>query len=353
MLALIILIVMLVLLICVHEAGHFITAKKCGAHVYEFSLGMGPKIFGWKRKGDPTDYSIRAFPIGGYCAIAGEVDENDGFDVKLKKNQYMCNKKPWQRFVILVAGVTMNFITGLVLLFLSALIFGSNDPSPVVGQLQKNYPMSKAGVEVGDKILVINDKKVDSWDMITLRLVQKNEKDFYTFKVEKTTGEIKTYTVYPKYKKDKDGNKTPKFGFGQKAEKQTGVLGSIKYAFVKTKIIINSMAVIVGNLFTGGISLKNLSGPVGVYQVVDTAKQSSAAIESLIYLTAYLSLNLGFMNLLPFPAVDGGRILFLFIEVIRKKKMNPKVEGYVNAVGFALLMLLMLIITVKDILNLF
>ena len=110
------------------------------------------------------------------------------------------------------------------------------------------------------------------------------------------------------------------------------------------------MTIIVGNLFTGNISIKSLSGPVGVYQVVDSTKES---LESLIYLTAYLSLNLGFMNLLPFPAVDGGRILFLFIEVIRKKKMNPKVEGYVNAVGFMLLMLLMLIITVKDILNLF
>ena len=350
MISLILLIVILGVLIFVHEAGHFITAKKCGAHVYEFSLGMGPKLFGWKRKGDPTDYSIRAFPIGGYCAIAGEVDEDDGYDKKLKKNQYMCNKTPLQRFIILVAGVTMNFLTGIILLFISALIFGYTDPTPIVGQIEKGMPVSKTGIEVGDKLLAINGKKVDSWDMITLRLVQKNKRDYYTFKIKKTDGTINTYRIYPKYEKSKNGESVPRFGFGQNTEKKHGFLGSIKYAFLKTKIILCSMVLIIGNLCTGSIPLNSLSGPVGVYQVVDNYKGN---LELLLYLTAYLSLNLGFINLLPIPAVDGGRILFLIIEVIRGKKLNPKIEGYVNLVGFALLMLLMFVITVKDVLNLF
>ena len=351
MIALILLIVILGVLIFVHEAGHFIAAKKSGAYVYEFSLGMGPKLFGWNRKGDETDYSIRAFPIGGYCAIAGEISEDDGFDKKLKKNQYMCNKTLTQRCIILIAGVCMNFITGFLLLFLSALIWGSANQTPVVGTVPEGYPVSNAGIEVGDKILKIDNKKVGSWDLVILRLNLKTKNNIHTFEIEKTNGDIKTYTVKPKIEKDKEGNERIVYGVGQDPTRERGLIPSLKYAFIKTGAIIKSMWLIVGNLFIGKLSLSSLSGPVGVYTIVGQAAKTS--IESVIYLTAYLSINLGFINILPFPAFDGGHVLFLIIEGIRKKKINPKIEGYVNAVGFILIMLLMLVITVKDILTLF
>ena len=351
--ALIILIIMLGILIFVHEFGHYITSKKCGAYVYEFSLGMGPKIFSFKRKktNDPTIYSLRLFPIGGYCAIAGEVDENEesGFDVKLKKDEYMCNKPIYQRCIILIAGVTMNFITGFIILLISALIWGSTSSEPYVGSAPSGYPVNTAGIEVGDKILKINGKKANNWDKISLLLSLESKDDTYVFTVEKKDGEIKEYNVKPKVI-TKDGETTRVFGIGQNSTRKYGLIASIKYAFTKLFTIIITMCAIIGNLVTGKLSLNNLSGPVGVYSIVGQARHTS--VESVLYLMAYLSINLGFINILPFPAFDGGRVFFLIIEKIRGKKMNPKVEDIINKIGFCLLMLLMLVITIKDILNL-
>ncbi len=354
MVALILLIVILGVLIFVHELGHFVTAKNRGAYVYEFSLGMGPKIFSFKRKKeskDPTEYSLRLFPIGGFCAIAGEVDENDNSDVKLKKTDYMCNKKIWERCVILIAGVTMNFITGILLLFISGLIWGSTEQKTIVGQAPEGYPIYEAGIRTGDRVLSIDGKKVKTWDDITLVLNLKHESEEYVFTVEKKDGGIKNYIVVPRTVKGEDEKDGMVFGIGQDATKKRGIVASIKYAFSKSWSIITSMCTIIGSLFTGKLSLGALSGPVGVYSIVGEAAKTSA--ESVIYLMAYLSLNLGFINILPFPAFDGGRVLFLIIEKIRGKKMNSKIENAINNIGFMLLMLLMLIITVKDILNLF
>ncbi len=353
MVALILLIVILGVLIFVHEMGHFLTAKNRGAYVYEFSLGMGPKIFGFKRKNkkDPTEYSLRLFPIGGYCAIAGEVDENDGMDVKLKKSDYMCNKKIWERCLILIAGVTMNFITGILILFISALIWGSTEQSSIVGTAPEGYPIHDSGIEVGDRVLSIDGKSAKTWDKITLLLNMKHKGDEYVFKVEKKDGSIEEYKVTPKTVTDDDGNETKVFGIGQDATKHKGILPSIKYAFAKSWSIISSMGTIIVSLCTGKLSIGALSGPIGVYSIVGEAAKTSA--ESVLYLMAYLSLNLGFINILPFPAFDGGRVLFLIIEAIRKKKMDPKIENAINTIGFMLLMLLMIVISIKDIINLF
>lgn len=354
MVALILLIVILGVLIFVHELGHYLTAKNRGAYVYEFALGMGPKIFSFKRKketGDPTEYSLRAFPIGGFCAIAGEVDENDGGDVKLKKSDYMCNKKIWERCLILIAGVTMNFLTGILILFISGLIWGSIEQTSIIGQAPEGYPIQEAGIEVGDRVISIDGKKAKTWDKITLLLMLEKDDNEYEFKIEKKDGSIKDYTIVPIEQVDENGNTTKVFGIGQDSERHRGIGSALKYAFVKSGSILISMWTIIGSLFTGKLSLDALSGPIGVYSVVGEAAKTS--VESVLYLMAYLSLNLGFINILPFPACDGGRVLFLIIEAIRKKKMNPKVEGAINSIGFALLMLLMLVITIKDILKLF
>jgi len=354
MIAFILLILMLGLLIFVHEFGHYITAKNRGAYVYEFALGMGPKLFSFTRKkesNDPTIYSLRLFPIGGFCAIAGEVDEEDGGDVKLKKSDYMCNKKIWERCLILIAGVTMNFLTGILILFISGLIWGATEQASYIGQAPEGYPISEAGIEVGDKVLSINGKKANSWDKITLILNLKNESDEYIFEVEKKDGSIKEYTIVPIEETDEEGNVTKVFGIGQDATRHKGIGAALKYAFTKSWSILSSMGLIIGSLVTGQLSLGALSGPVGMYTIVGEAAKTS--LESILYLTAYLSLNLGFVNILPFPACDGGRVLFLIIEAIRGKKMNPKIENAINNIGFALLMLLMLMITIKDVINLF
>ncbi len=348
MLTLIILIIMLGILIFVHEFGHFLVAKKCGVHVEEFSLGMGPIIFKWKRKKDPTLYSIRLLPIGGFCAMAGEVME-DG-NKKLSKDKYMCNKKPYQKFLILVAGVTMNFILAIVLLTLQGLIWGSNNQLSYVGLVTENSPIEEAGIEVGDRIVSINGVKTQTWDKIQVAIALKNKDKSYEFVVKKDDGTTKKYEITPKVTKDADGNETFLFGFGADQKLNKSFISSIKYAFVKFWSIITSMALIIGKLITGKLSLDSLAGPVGMYTVVGTAKTS---IQSILYLTAYLSVNLGFVNILPFPAFDGGRILFVIIEKIKGSPVKPEVENWFHTIGFILLMLLMVVVTYHDILRLF
>lgn len=346
-----VLIIMLGILIFVHELGHFLMAKKNKVYVYEFALGMGPKIFSFKRKNknDPTVYSLRAFPIGGYCSMAGEVDYVE--DENVKKEEYMCNKGAWARFQILVAGVTMNFLLALLLLFIQAFIFGSTNPEPIVGRIEEGYPIANAGIEVGDKILKINDRKINSWDKITVALALKYDSDTYTFEVEKKDGTKKTYEITPTTIKNEDGTESKVFGLGQSEQIYKGVGNALKYTFTKFISTISTMNSIIGNLIIGKLSLNSLSGPVGMYSVV--GQSLALGVNSLIFLTAYLSINLGYVNLLPFPAFDGGRILFVIIEKIKGSKVNPKLENTLHSIGFILLMILMLIVTFNDILKLF
>ena len=347
MLVLLYLILILGLLIFVHELGHFIFAKMFGVHIYEFALGMGPRIL--KKTGkDGIIYSVRAFPIGGFVSMAGEVDEDDK---KVKKDKFMCNK-PWiERVIVLIAGVTFNFIFALLILFVSGLIWGSYTDKPIIGDVVKDYPMAKAGIEANDLLLEINGYKVKDWDKASTVMALKDKDNIYIFKVLKSDGTKKTYNIKPIYEKDKKGEKQKIFGFYPGNEKQTGLFNALKYTFRKFGSIVSSMAFVIAKLFTGQLSLKALSGPVGMYSIVDDTVKYG--VESIIYLVALLSVNLGFLNILPFPAFDGGRVLFLIIEKIKGSKVNPKVENIIHTVGFALLMLLMLYITLQDVLKLF
>ena len=340
----IILILMLGLLIFVHEFGHFLAAKKIGVYVSEFALGMGPKIFSFKRKNDPTVYSLRLLPIGGYCAMAGEVDE----DFKdLKKEQYMCNRSKLERFIILIAGVTMNFLLAIIILFMQGLIYGVNEQRPIIGLIAKDSAIEEAGIEIGDEVLKVNGKKIGSWDKLALVLNLKSDKTTYEFEIKKANGEIKTYEVTPKITKNEKGAEVKEFGLGVGNQIKHGFFVSLKYAFTKLYSTASSMFLILGSLFTGKLGLSSLSGPVGMYTI--TKESAKVGFESIMYLTAYLSINLAVINVLPFSALDGGRVLFVLIEAIKGSKVNPKVENYFHTIGFILLMILMLYITIGDI----
>ena len=332
--SILILIFILGIIILVHEFGHFIWAKKFKVHIYEFSIGMGPIIHTHKGK-DKIDYNIRAFPIGGFVSMAGEVYEDA--DEKIKKEDYMCNKPWWQRLIILVAGVVNNFILAIVLLFISSLIWGGTTLKPVVKNAVENYPMAEAGIKSGDTIISINDHKVSTWDVAQIILVMKNKNDYYTFEV--------------KHEKDADGNEKHIFGVEVESYKATGFFASIKYAFQKFGSIVESMWLTVSGLLTGKISTSALSGPVGMYKVVDDGV--ALGLNYMIYLTAFLSINVGFINILPFPAFDGGRVFFLIVEAIRRKPVNAKFENTCHTIGFLLLLLLMFYITILDIIRLF
>lgn len=342
-----VLILMLGFLVLVHELGHFLVAKKCGVHIYEFSIGMGPVVFKHMGK-DKIQYSIRAFPIGGFVQMAGEVMEDDE---KIDKKKFMCNKPWWQRVLILIAGVTMNFITAFVLLFIIALIWGANSTKPTIAEVVDNSAYQEAGGRKGDLILAVDNKKTKTWDRAQVLLTLDNKKEYYEIKVRHEDNTEEVLKVSPKEQINEDGEKTKVFGVITSSEKHYGLMASLKYACSKFTSIYQSMFTIIGGLFTGRLSTNSLSGPVGMYSIVE--KSMKLGLAQIIYLTAYISINLGFMNLLPFPAFDGGHIVFIIIEKLRGKPIDKDIEGWFHTIGFMLLMALMIFITFKDILRLF
>lgn len=344
---LILLILILGVIILVHEFGHFITAKKSGVHIYEFSIGMGPILKTFKGK-DKIDYNIRAFPIGGFVSMAGEVYEDDD-SKKIKKEDFMCNKKWWQRVIILGAGVFNNFVLAILVLFVMALIWGAQGMKPIIGEVVAEYPVSEAGIVAGDKILAVNGHKVSSWDQAQIYLVMKSDNDIYNFKIEHKDGKVEEYKISPKVTKNEDGEETRAFGFKIQQTEERGFIASIKYAFAKFGSLISTMFITVVNLFTGKIAVSALSGPVGIYQVV--GQSLSAGINQIVYLIAFLSINVGLINILPIPAFDGGRILFLIIEKIKGSPVNQKFENWCHTIFFILLMILMIYITIFDIIR--
>ena len=347
--SLLVLIFILGLIILVHEFGHFIWAKIFKVHIYEFSIGMGPIIFTHKGKKDKIDYNIRAIPIGGFVSMAGEVYEDDE---KINKKSFMCNKPWYQRVIILVAGVVNNFLLALLFLFISSIIWGGTINLPEVREVVEGSPMAEASIENGDKILEINGRKVSNWDKAQILLIMESEDNIYEFRVEHESGEVENIKVEPEVTVDEEtGVETKTFGVYIKQETMTGLWESIKYAFQKFGSIVESMALTIEGLFTGKISLQALSGPVGMYEVID--QSIGYGISYMMYIIAFLSINVGFINILPFPAFDGGHVLFLIVEKIKGSPVNAKFESICHLIGFALLFLLMIYITIQDVIRFF
>ena len=332
------------LIILIHEFGHFIFAKKAGIYVYEFSLGMGPRIFKWKRKNDETEYSIRALPIGGFVSMAGEDVE---IDEKVPVEKRLQSKTWLQRFLVVIAGVMMNFILAFVLLFIYGIANGIDTNEAVIGSISEDSSFYNLGIEENDKIIKINNKNTKSLDMFLLEYQVALNGNKVKFTILKPNGDIKEYDVVPKKTED---NKYS-FGFGLKQIKETGFLNYIKYAFIRFFGLMNQMFHTIIYLILGKISLKNLSGPIGIYSIVGEA--ASLGFMSLVYLTALLSLNVGFINILPLPAFDGGRLFFMIIEKIKGSPVKPEVENRIHAVGMILLLILMVVICFNDIIKLF
>ncbi len=343
---LILLIFILGLIILVHEFGHFIMAKVNGVYIHEFSIGMGPIIHTHKGK-DGIDYNIRALPIGGFVSMAGEVYEDDDTN-KIPKEKFMCNKKWWQRLLILGAGVFNNFVLAIVILFVWGLIFGAQDVTPRISHVEEGSAAAIAGVKDNDIILAINNRKVFSWDQAQIRLYLKDKDGAYDFTVKHEDNSVETFNIKPQTIKVDDQEQTV-YGIQIEQRVEKGFLNTIKFAFVKFYSLISSMWITVVNLFTGKISLSSLSGPVGIYQVVGQSLKVGAS--SLIYLIAFLSINVGLINILPIPAFDGGHILFLIIEKIKGSPINAKFENICHTVFFFLLIALMIYVTVFDIIR--
>jgi regulator of sigma E protease len=336
---------------------------------------MGPMVYSFRRKNDPTLYSLRALPIGGYNSIAGESYDDDD---KLSKEQKMCYKPKWQRFLILIAGVTMNFLLAFILLFVIGLN-GTTKQDNVIYQVEEGTPAAEAGLVPGDRIIKLNGHKIDTWNYLSVVSILKHNSDTYTYEVKHQDGSVQAYEITPRkavqindaegtliylegdttVEKIVEERKLKKneyaevkiIGIVGSSEIKYGIKNALDYACKRFVTIAKSMLLILGSLFTGKLSLDSLSGPVGMYTVV---KQASAfGFLNLLYLTAYLGINLGVMNAIPFPAFDGGHILFIFIELITGRRVNEKFESMCHLIGFILIFGLMIFITFKDIIGLF
>ena len=440
------------ILVFVHELGHFLAAKKSGVFIHEFSIGMGPLVKQITGK-DGIKYSIRALPLGGYVQMAGEIYEDDDTK-KIPKDKFMCNKKWYQRLIILCAGVFNNFLLAIIILFVIGLAWGATSLKPVIYDVVPNKPMAKAGIVAGDEIISVNGKKTKTWDRVQLLLLLKTKDNEYEIGIKHEDGTTDTYKISPLEEKtkfidpdkdgiyniattidvekndevyqvsailkedniyidnlgneyidenkdwiytlnneeitneeelskesfkidldtdddgkkdttieveyDKEGNliqvdatEQREFGIQIKSEELKGnkFVNAIKFAIGKFISIVDQMYLTLGGLFTGKISINQLSGPVGIYTVVGETR--TAGFASVIFLMAYLSINLGVMNILPIPALHGGHVLFLLIEMITRKKVNAKVESITTTIFFILLIALMIYITIHDIITLF
>ena len=347
-LTIILFIIILGLIVLIHEGGHFLFAKLTKVHVYEFSIGMGPLIFKKIAK-DKTQYSIRAIPIGGFVSLAGE--EIDETKLKKTKGKNLQDKTAFQRFLVMFMGVGFNFISAFIILFIGGLVGGAPSTEPILYDVTENSPAYSAGLSANDKILEINDHKVTYLEDISLYLTIEDLNKPLEIVAEKPNGSVGTYNIEPEKTTDSEGNTKYILGIVLKADVEEGIIPSLEYAFKEGCAIFKQMFVVLGSLFTGGVEINQLSGPVGIYSIVD--QMSEQGIAALLYLTALLSINVGVINLLPFPAFDGGRILFLIIEKIKGSPVSPKVENIIHSIGFILIILLMIYVTFNDILKLF
>jgi len=319
-----------------------------GIYVYEFSLGMGPKIFQKKDKKGETAYSLRAIPIGGYCSLAGEGSDEDK---KLPKDRLLQSKPVWQRFLVMFFGAGNNFILALIVLFTVGLLYGCPiDKSPIVKEVTLDSPAYVSGLMAGDTIKYINGSKINSYEDLQIELLMSKGETEIVVSRDGADKIIKVTPLTEEERKEQKKDYSYGFSFKEEVEYEHGFFNSIKYSFRRFGALIRQMIITFKGLFTGGISVKELSGPVGIFSAVDQTK--SNGFSSVLSLLALLSLNVGVVNLIPFPAFDGGRILFLIIEKIKGKPVKAETENLIHTIGFFLLLALIVFVTINDIIRL-
>ncbi len=321
------------LLVFFHELGHFGVAKYVGIKVHEFAIGMGPKVL--HRQKEETVYSIRAFPIGGFVRMEGEDESSETKDS-------FSQKTVGQRISVILAGPVMNFILGFLCFFMIFLAIGV--PSTQISQVMPDSPAASVGLQADDRVKRIQGEEIKSWDHLVDRI---------------SAAEDQTITV--EVIRD---NQTLIFDLSPEVDAETGramigivpgsevsVTGAFVNSYYQSRFIFTEIFNFLQQLIRGQADTANVAGPVGIISLVGQASRSGWI--DVVGLAGLISINLGIMNLLPIPALDGSRIIFLLLEAIRGKPVDPEKEALVHMVGITLLMMLMIVITYKDILTFF
>lgn len=315
------------ILVISHEFGHFIMARLNGVKVHEFSIGMGPKLYEYP--GAQTKYTVRALPLGGFVQLHGENEESEDEDS-------FSAKKPWQRFSVLVAGPLMNFLLAILLFFSVYMMIGF--PVNIVKEVMPGYPAAAAGVMAGDEITAIDGKPVDSWDSLTQAIPTDSEEAFDVVVIRQGS----PVTLKMTTKASEDGRRI----IGIMHETRRNIPESAQAALVSTRTVSTGIVDFLGQLVRGQASGEGVVGPVGIVGVVGEASRSGLA--DLLGVAAIISVNLGIFNLLPFPALDGGRIIFVLYEMLFRKPFNKAWEQQMHYFGFLILLGLMIFMVFKD-----
>ncbi len=336
-------------IIAIHEFGHFIVAKLCGIRVNKFAIGMGPVIF--KKQGKETEYSLRLFPVGGFCAMEGEDADSDDPRAFSKKNVP-------KRMAVVVAGAVMNIVLGFFLIVTTTLLYQDVVTTTIAdftytedaetGERTSTSTSETCGLQIGDTIISVDGMRILTDTDLSYKL-QSMENDGVTVIVERD-GEHVTLENVRFYNTATEGV----LDFYVHAE-PCNFLNVMEYSALNTistgRLIWSSLT----DLLTGKYGFNDLSGPVGIIGTIGEAASVGETIMekliSILSLASFITINVGIFNLLPIPALDGARLVFLLIEAIRRKPINPEHEGLVHFIGLALLMLLMVAVTFQDILK--
>ena len=325
-----------ILLFCImifpHELGHFIAAKRVGVKVNEFSFGMGPAL--WKKQGKETLYSIRLLPIGGYCAMEGEDEDSES-------PRAFGNKKPWQKIIVLAAGSLMNVLCALLIMIIVMGVLGFT--TTTIDQVDPGSPASVAQFMEGDIVTKIDNTEIDNWNDVSVAFTE--AKGAESTVIVERDGELKTLKVTPNL--NEDGRYVVGITCKVSHNPATAVVEGTKATINMT---IN-LFITIGQLFTGGLGVDDLSGPVGMVQMVD--QTATLGLWYYGFLTSMICMNLAIINMLPLPALDGGRIIFVLITMITGKEVSPKIEGAIHFAGIVLLFGLMIYVSVNDVTRIF
>lgn len=339
-------VIMFGIIIALHEFGHFIVAKLCDVRITEFSIGVGPAIF--KKKGKETLFCVRLLPFGGFCMFENDEDaEND--------ERAFENKKTWQKILILVAGAAMNILLGFILVFVTTCLEPGKITSTTVANFYEGAMSEQTGLKVDDRIIEVNGMRIFV-DSDILYQFSKDKDGIFDMVVMRDGEKVKLEGVTFDLVEDESGNSSMVIDFTVYGKDKTFV--NICERTVNQTIYISRIVILsLVDLISGEYSVRDLSGPVGVVSVIGSAISPQQAfinnVITVLTISSLITVNVGIFNLIPFPALDGGKIVFRIIEVIIKKKIKPEIEGTISAIGMFLLFGLMIFTTFNDILKLF
>lgn len=347
--------IVLGVLVFIHEFGHYITAKKSDIMVSEFALGFGPKLLS-KQLGE-TLYSIRAIPLGGFCKMVGEFpadesmpeEEREIYNKAKEKGRLFHQKSAFKRLAVILMGPIMNFLLAILIFILAFAIFGvpsSTIDEAILGEVIPEQPAAEAGLRANDKILSINNQEISTWEKMS-ELIKQNSEQEIIIRYQRGN-EIKEIAITPVYSEESERGVIgvyPKL-----IREKVNFSRAFKLGFQQSYQVFKMTILGFLQIFKES-SADDIGGPIMIASIIGQAAR--VGILNVLNWMAIISINLGIINLLPFPALDGGRIFFIIIEMIRGKALDPRKEGYVHMIGFAVLMLLMVFIIYNDVMRTF